>query len=388
MKKVYIYKLFERFWHWSQAILIFVLLITGFEVHSTYNLFGYEIAVKLHNVSAWAFLVLIVFAIFWHFSTGEWRQYIPTTKLLKEQVSYYLTGIFNGAHHPTKKLVYNKFNPLQRMIYLGLKILVIPVQVISGFLYLYFNYPIQGFELESLQWVAYIHTLGAFSLFAFVIAHIYLTTTGHKPLSAMKAMVTGWEQMDDETIQAHVTSGIEMALLKTRSQFKAEEGKSEILDNALSKAQQNVGALPCDKDNKFRNALATSGVGYFCISKDGYFREVNDAWVGLYKYNSAAEIIGKHYKLSRYEEDFAELQKTVDRVLKGETINHGEVKRICKDDSFGYHTLTISPVVIDGEIVATEGFIIDTTDKRLAEKELLKKKLRVQEKLNQNIWKS
>lgn len=382
MKKVYVYKIFERFWHWFQALLIFILLVSGFEIHSSYNLIGFEPAVKIHNSAAWVFLVLIVFAIFWHFTTGEWRQYIPTTKLLKAQVDYYLIGIFKGAPHPTKKLVYNKFNPLQRIIYLGLKILVIPVQVISGFLYLYFNYPIKGLELESLQLVAMFHTFGAFLLFAFVIAHIYLTTTAHKPLSAIKAMVSGWEEMDDEEIHDRMVSDIETALLKTRAQLKTSEGKSEILDNALSQAQKNVGALLREKDNRFRDAIASSGVGYFCISKKGLYREVNNAWVALYKYKSQEEIIGKHYRLSRAEEDFAELEKSLTRVLNGETVNHGEVKRICKDGTFGYHTLTISPVVIDGEIVALEGFIIDTTDKRLAEKALLKKKLRVEEKLN------
>jgi len=120
--KVYIYKIFERFWHWTQAILIGFLAVTGFEVHGYLNLFGYKNAVIYHDKAAWAFLILIVFAIFWHFTTGAWREYIPTTKLLKEQAAYYITGIFKGAEHPTNKLVYNKFNPLQRMIYLGLKI--------------------------------------------------------------------------------------------------------------------------------------------------------------------------------------------------------------------------------------------------------------------------
>ncbi len=379
MKKVYIYKIFERFWHWTQALFIFILIITGFEIHSTYQLFGYEAAVKIHNYTAWAFLILIVFAIFWHFSTGEWRQYIPTTKFIKDQVNYYIIGIFKGAPHPTKKLVYNKFNPLQRIIYLGLKILVIPVQLISGFLYLYFNYPIKGFELESLQSVALFHTFGAFLLFSFVIAHIYLTTTGHRPLSSIKAMITGWEEMDDETIKERLANHIEIALLKTKSEFKSEESRSEILDNALTKAQQKVGADI--EQNKFRDALASSGVGYFCISKDGLFSEVNDAWTKLYKYDSPNEIEGKHYKLSRTKEDFKLLQKTVERVFEGQTINHGEVKRICKDGSFGYHTLTISPVVKKGKVIAAEGFIIDTTDKRLAEKELLKKKIRVEQEL-------
>lgn len=381
MKQVYIYKFFERFWHWMQALLIFILMVTGFEIHSTYNLLGYEAAVNVHDFTAWAFLVLIVFAIFWHFTTGEWRQYIPTTKLVRAQIDYYLFGIFKGAHHPTKKLIYNKFNPLQRIIYLGLKILVIPVQVISGFLYLYFHYPLKGFELDSLELVAIIHTFGAFLLLVFVIAHVYLTTTAHKPLSAIKAMVTGWEEMDDETIRERMADDIEIALLKTKSQFKGGSGESEILDRALTKAQEKAGIKAIFKDNKFRDAIASSGVGYFCISKEGYYLEVNDSWAKLYRYDSQKEIIGKHYRLSRTDEDFAELEKSVARVLKGETINHGEVKRICKDGSFGYHTLTLAPVVTDGEIIAFEGFIIDTTDKLLAEKELLKKKIRVEEKL-------
>ena len=381
MKKVYVYKIFERFWHWAQALLIFTLLLTGFEIHSTFNLIGYAAAVKIHNFSAWVFLVLIVFAIFWHFTTGEWRQYIPTTKLLKDQVSYYLTGIFKGAPHPTKKLVYNKFNPLQRIIYLGLKILVIPVQVISGFLYLYFNYPIKGFELDSLQSVAIVHTFGAFLLMAFVIAHIYLTTTAHKPMSAMKAMVTGWEEMDDETIHERMVNDIEEALLKTKELYRVDKGKSELLDDALLKAQENVGSSTILKDNKFRDAISSGAAGYFCISKDGLYKDVNDAWLALYKYLNKGEIVGEHYQLSRTTEDFADLEKNVEKVLKGETINHGEVKRICKDGTFGYHNLTISPVISNGEIVGFEGFIIDTTDKRLAEKELLKKKLRIEEEL-------
>lgn len=130
--KIYIYQLFERFWHWMQVLLIFALAITGLEIHGFYELLGYRNAVLVHDFSAWSFVVLVVFAIFWHFTTGEWRQYIPSTKLVKEQVEYYITGIFKGADHPTNKLVYNKFNPLQRLIYLGLKIMVIPVVGVTG----------------------------------------------------------------------------------------------------------------------------------------------------------------------------------------------------------------------------------------------------------------
>lgn len=379
MKKIYIYKGFERFWHWGQAIIILFMVVTGFEIHGSYNLFGYENAVAWHTTAAWAFITLIVFAIFWHFTTGEWRQYVPNTNYLKAQFDYYIAGIFRNAPHPTNKTVYNKFNPLQRMIYFGLKILIIPGMVITGFLYLYFHYPQFGIEINSLQPVALIHTLGAFSLIAFLIAHIYLTTvTGVKPWSSIAAMVTGWEEMGEEETKIAVAEEMEKALLDIKDKFKAGDEKSKFLDDTLDQVQEKIGAK---RDTRFRDSINQSAAGYFCISKEGYYKEVNEAWLKLYKYDSRDEIIGKHYRLSRNEEDFKELEENVKRVLQGETINHGEVKRVCKDGSVGYHTLTMSPVYLGDTVECFEGFIIDTTDKRLAETELLKKQLRLDKKL-------
>ncbi|MBN2236106.1 MAG: cytochrome b/b6 domain-containing protein [Bacteroidales bacterium] len=373
--KIYIYQIFERFWHWTQALLIGFLALTGFEIHSTYELFGYQNAVKFHDLAAWAFLVLIVFAVFWHFTTGEWRQYKPSLKLIKEQAEYYIFGIFKGAEHPTNKLVYNKFNPLQRIIYLGLKILVIPVMVLSGFAYMFLNYPNTTFQLGSLDLVALIHTLGAFSLITFVIAHIYLTTTGHKPLSAIKAMLTGWEEVDEKSGRAMVVNEMEVALKITKARLKTEDGKSELLDEALEETEKKIGMR---KEEKFRAVINNSGAGYFRINSKGKYEEVNKAWAQLYKYDSSEELIGKHYSLSRSSEDFEELEVSFNRVLSGETIPHGEVKRICKDGSCGFHTVTMTPVVKNGNIVGVEGFILDTTARRLAERELLENKIRLE----------
>jgi thiosulfate reductase cytochrome b subunit len=211
MKKVYLYKGYERFWHWTQTLLIFFLMLTGFEIHGSYKLLGYENAVRWHDNAGWAFLILIVFTIFWHITTGEWKQYVPTVKNLKAQMRYYLTGIFNNAPHPTGKRLLSKLNPLQRLVYFALKILVIPVMVFSGFLYLYFNYPLQGVELDSLQPVAYIHTIGAYILIAFVIIHLYLITTGRTLTSNLKAMVTGWEEMEEREAEVVMRQVIESA---------------------------------------------------------------------------------------------------------------------------------------------------------------------------------
>ncbi len=200
-QKIYIYRSFERFWHWMQALCIFFLAVTGFEIQGSFSFFGYQNAVKYHNIAAYTFMILIVFAIFWHFTTGEWKQYLPTTKNLKAQMNFYLIGIFQNSPHPTKKTVLSKLNPLQKLTYLGLKILVIPTMVISGLLYMFYRYPqkgtIEGLNIGTIEVIALFHTAATFLLMAFVIVHLYLITTGASITSNLKAMITGYEELED-----------------------------------------------------------------------------------------------------------------------------------------------------------------------------------------------
>lgn len=203
MRGPYIYQAFERFWHWSQAGLILFLMLTGFEIHGSYEFMGYAQAVTYHSAAALAFLALIAFAIFWHVTTGEWRQYLPTRDFLRAYVKYYLFGIFKEAPHPTRKTALSKLNPLQKVTYASLKVLVIPVTVSSGLLYLFYRYPqrygMAALDIDSLRGIAVTHTLGAFLLVAFLIIHVYLTTTGDTPTANLRAMITGYEEPRRET---------------------------------------------------------------------------------------------------------------------------------------------------------------------------------------------
>jgi len=250
--KVYIYKSFERFWHWTQFLLISVLALTGFEIHGSYIFLGYENAVDLHNISAYAFLILIAFAIFWHFSTGEWKQYLPTARNLKAQVNYYLLGIFKNAPHPTKKTVLSKLNPLQKLVYLGLKVLIIPVMVISGLLYMYYRYPhknnIEVLNVDSLENIAVIHTAGAFMLISFVIAHLYLITTGTSITSNLKAMITGYEDIEEDEHEAKKSdeSVDEEYEYKIPEEEISEENEEVVIENSpeIQVADKELSDLP------------------------------------------------------------------------------------------------------------------------------------------------
>ena len=201
MKKVYIYSRFERFWHWAQASLIIFLAITGFEVHGSFTIFGFEKAVHYHRIASWMLIGLIAFAIFWHLTTGEWKQYIPDLKNLRAQINYYISGIFKGEDHPTKKTRLSKLNPLQRIVYLSFKIVLVPLTIITGIFYMYYKtFDVNETIIVSdipLGTIALWHTLGAFLLMSFLVVHVYMTTTGHTPTSNIRAMLTGYEDLEE-----------------------------------------------------------------------------------------------------------------------------------------------------------------------------------------------
>ena len=200
MQTALVFSRFERFWHWTQAALIIGLMVTGFEVHGTYHWLGFEQASSLHQTLAWALIILWVFAIFWHLTTGEWRQYVPTAESLVAVVRYYTVGIFQkGVPHPYKKTRRAKHNPLQRLAYLGFKLLISPLIWVTGLLYMYYNdWSVIGLGGLSLGTIAFLHTLAAFAMLVFFVGHVYMAAfTGHPWYSYLKGMVTGYEEVEE-----------------------------------------------------------------------------------------------------------------------------------------------------------------------------------------------
>ncbi len=201
MAKVKLFSGFERFWHWSQAVLIILMLITGFEIHGSYSLLGWEQAADVHTFAAWTLIGLWVFAWFWHLTTGEWKQYIPSPmERLLAMVKFYAFEIFQGKSHPFHKDRSHKHNPLQRMAYLGLHIFIGPAIWISGLLYLFYgDWSAIGLGWLPLGTVALIHTAAAFLMLTFLVAHLYLAITMSHPVGAdVKAMITGYEEVDEK----------------------------------------------------------------------------------------------------------------------------------------------------------------------------------------------
>jgi thiosulfate reductase cytochrome b subunit len=84
-----------------------------------------------------------------------------------------------------------------------------------GLLYMFYGYPqrlgVEALDVEGLTAIAVLHTAGAFFLVAFLIGHLYLITTGHTLSSNLKAMITGWEDLEVEPAPAAPASAEEVA---------------------------------------------------------------------------------------------------------------------------------------------------------------------------------
>jgi thiosulfate reductase cytochrome b subunit len=193
-QRIMIYSRFERFWHWTQMVLIFILLFTGLAVRGLHDTLRFESAVTVHTWSAFALIALWLLAIFWHFTTGAWRHYLPTGKGLWAVARFYAWGIFKGEHHPYRKAFWRKHNPLQALTYLALKLFLFPAVWLSGLLYL--SYAYWGTAGGALGWIAIVHVVSAYAILAFVIAHVYMLTTGHSFIAHVRPMIDGYDAVD------------------------------------------------------------------------------------------------------------------------------------------------------------------------------------------------
>jgi thiosulfate reductase cytochrome b subunit len=203
MKKVFFYTLYERFWHWLQALVVLVLLLTGFEIsYPTHiSITGFETAVAVHNVAGVVLVINAFLALFYNLAGGLFRRYVPQLEdifpLGFKHASYYILGIFQGAPHPFDKTPEKRLLPLQKLTYFLVLNVLLPVMVVTGLLKLLADdYPGLVAAFGGLEVLGPVHRFGAWMFAVFVVVHVYMTTTGKKWSENLMAMITGYSTAD------------------------------------------------------------------------------------------------------------------------------------------------------------------------------------------------
>ena len=210
-QEVYLYTRYERFWHWMQAVVIGILIFSGIVIHwpTSSATFGWMIVA--HNVTAAILVLNALVALVDSVATGSVKRFIPHPQgffsQAIDQTVYYAKGIFLGEPHPHEKRVGARLNPLQQATYLVILNILLPLQIITGILiWGAQRWPEFTSALGGLGFLLPFHNLIAWFFAAFLILHIYLTTTGATPLASIKGMVTGWEEVEVSSVVEEVST--------------------------------------------------------------------------------------------------------------------------------------------------------------------------------------
>jgi PAS domain S-box-containing protein len=137
-----------------------------------------------------------------------------------------------------------------------------------------------------------------------------------------------------------------LAMVEDITERKRAESQREVALEALGESER-----------RFRSIVENTEAGYFFIDKNGIIRDVNPAWVRLYRYASAEEILGRHFTVIQQVDDVEKAIETVEGIIRGDSrYLTGEFSRKCKDGAVGYHTFSARPVSRRGEVVGIEGY--------------------------------
>jgi len=191
-----------RIWHWTNALLILTLGITGISVHfadPNLTLVEFSLAVRIHNIAGVTLIFAYLFFVVANIVSGNWWQFVPKPpgifKRLIAQGNWYGFGIFRGEPSPHVVTREAHFNVLQAVTYWNVMYLLMPTIIISGLIYLYPEFaPDKLFGFDGLLPIAMLHYLTAAAILLFMLSHIYLGTTGKTVGALFKMMFTGWHE--------------------------------------------------------------------------------------------------------------------------------------------------------------------------------------------------
>ncbi|MCG6534899.1 MAG: cytochrome b/b6 domain-containing protein [Syntrophales bacterium LBB04] len=201
MIKIRLYTLPIRVWHWTNALLICLLIVTGLQhrVPDVAILAHYSQAVWLHKYVDFCMGGSFVFWLCYVLGSGSFRKhYLMRARDIKgmvNQAAFYGYGVFMGAANPFSPSPDDKFNPMQKVAYFTVMVLFTPAILITGVLFsdiLYFVSYINA--IGGLRIVDALHVIVAYIFVLYLMVHIYMATLGHTLFAHTKAMIVGYEE--------------------------------------------------------------------------------------------------------------------------------------------------------------------------------------------------
>jgi len=199
-EQVYLYPVWVRLWHLFNLLLILALIFTGLCLQyssENYTIIPFKYAVSIHNIAGFILIANYLFFIFGNLLTPNGRYYqfhrAGMINRVLRQFKYYSFGIFKKENPPFPIDIERKFNPLQKLSYVFVMYLFIPIIIIAGVLLFFPDIiPSKLIGLSGIQLIDLVHIITGFVISIFMVIHIYFCTIGKTPSSNFKSMINGW----------------------------------------------------------------------------------------------------------------------------------------------------------------------------------------------------
>jgi len=206
MNRIYVHPLPVRIWHWINALGFVALILSGFQIRymDLVHAMPFSVAVSVHNTVGFVLVANYFVWLCFYLFTDKITVYHPELRPKVyfrdaiRQALFYGYGIFKGEPNPHHVTAHKKFNALQSTMYQIIMILLVPIQFYTGVLL----WNVDGFSgsiavLGGVRVVATVH-VGLFIFFtAFIFGHVYLASLGHTTSAHFKAMLTGYEEVEE-----------------------------------------------------------------------------------------------------------------------------------------------------------------------------------------------
>lgn len=208
MKKIYLHPIPIRIWHWVNAISFLILIFTGLQIRyrDMMHIMTFGNAVDIHNLFGFILIFNFFIWLVYYIVSGNIKIYIPPLNVKKfvtgciRQARYYGYGIFLGEENPHHGSFTNKFNPMQQMAYLSIMMMMIPLQLLTGLLLWDIKMFAQWINLAGgIKIVDTVHVFLFLFFTSFLFVHVYLATLGHTATAHIKAMFTGYEEVEEHS---------------------------------------------------------------------------------------------------------------------------------------------------------------------------------------------
>jgi thiosulfate reductase cytochrome b subunit len=205
MTRIYVHPIPVRIWHWINAVGFVVLIVTGLQIrYGVLAGMAFKTIVDVHNVTGFVliadYFLWLGFYLFSDKITVYHPDFNPTRHFRNvwRQLAYYGYGIFKGHPNPHHVSAYRKFNAVQAMTYQVVMMVLVPLQFYTGLVL----WDLQRFAgtvelLGGARVVDTIHVALCIAFLVFILVHVYLTTLGRTATQHVKAMLTGYEEVED-----------------------------------------------------------------------------------------------------------------------------------------------------------------------------------------------